>query len=134
MHVSLGRVDVLLCGGNPVIAIVTHIFVGHRNEHTIHLKEFTQIFACGITHLLGHMQIIVLAIRLVSTHRVAFSVHQRSIIVVAALLDGILTKHLEECGIEVGVMSLCMIVEIELVIHARLLPDVHVQPSYFVGK
>ena len=74
------------------------------------------------------MQVVLLAVRLVAAHLFAVAVDQRIVIVAAALANGILTEQLEEGGIEVGVVTLGVIVEVELVVHTCLCPNAHVEP------
>ena len=133
MHVSLGFLDVLFGGRHPVVGIVAHIELVVGNEHAVHLEELAQVELGGVAHLLSHVQVVLTAIAHVASHH-AVLVGKGSIVVARTLADRIFAQHLEERGIEVGLVSLCMEVEVELEVEACLFPDVHAEPSFALGE
>ena len=133
MHVGLGFLDVLFGGRHPVVGIVAHIELVVRNEHAVHLEELAQVELGGVAHLLSHVQVVLAAIAHVASHH-AVLVGKGSIVVARTLADRIFAQHLEERGIEVGLVSLCMEVEVELEVEACLFPDVHAEPSFALGE
>ena len=128
MHISLRSINICLSCRYPIIAVVAYKLLIVRNEHTIHFEEFAQVELSGIAHLLGHLQIVVLSVSNVGCCSVAIAIYNRCGWT-SSLLHWVLTKHLEERGIEVGLVSLSMEIEVELIVHSRLLPDAHSEPS-----
>ena len=134
MHVGFGFLDVLLGSRYPVFAVVAHVVLVVGNEHAVHFKEFAEVELCGVAHLLGHVEVVVLAVAHVSAHDSSFWVGKGGVVWAGALPDGILAEHLEERRVEVGVVTLCMEVEVELEVEARLFPDVEFEPSLALCK
>ena len=134
MHVCLCLVDVFLCGGHPVVVIVTDVAFLLRMEETIYLEELAEVGLGCIAYLLGQMQVILSAVGDVSAHRLARTVLERTVVIAAALAHGILAEQLEEGLVEAWVVALSMIVEVELEVHTCLCPDAHVEPALSVGK
>ena len=133
-HIGLSRIDVGLCGRYPVVAVIAHKELVVGNKHTIHLEEFAQVELGCITHLLGHMQIVSLSVGYVSSHNFAIAIGEIRIVWSCPLLDGVLTKHLEECGIEVRLVSLSVEIKVELEVETRLFPDAHSEPAFILRE
>ena len=106
LHFGNGSIDLCLCHIVVGVAIVTNESVLHHTEETMGAEELRQVVTRCQTALLVEMQQTGnTALLILNSHRV-------------------LTQHLKEDRIELGVLAQNMIVEEELVVHMGLCPDV----------
>ena len=106
LHFRYGGIYLGLCHVVVGIAVVAHKPVLHHTEESMCTEEFRKVVARGQAALLVEMQ---------------QAAHTALLILYG---HGVLAQHLEEPGIELGVIAQDVIVEEELVVHVGLRPDV----------
>ena len=126
-HVLDGLVNVGLRCGKPVGMIVARIVLCNRFEETIELEEFGEVFFCNIAGEHRKLEIVVQ------------SANGR--VLIRGIRHGIFTQLSKEFGIELGVMSLELVVEPKLEVNSATRPNVvfiaestTMEVSYGVGE
>ena len=106
LHFLDSRVDLALCQVVHRVAIVAYEAVCHHFEEAVSAEELCEVFAGGVAALLVEMHQALATILIVATaHRV-------------------LAQHLEEAGIELGIVAQHVVVEEEAIVHVGERPNV----------